>query len=106
MEITSVNNETIKEMKETGEIDKLILSHMGIETIENEQQTLIDRFYKVPIPNDITYEEIEKEPAYPNNLSNGISTFSSGSGGSTYNMEVVEALPINPVVNTIYYVIG
>ena len=27
-------------------------------------------------------------------------------GGSTYNMEVVEALPLNPVVNTIYYVIG
>ena len=30
----------------------------------------------------------------------------SGGGGSTYNMEVVEALPANPVVNTIYYVIG
>ena len=30
----------------------------------------------------------------------------SGGGGSTYNMEVVEALPLNPVVNTIYYVIG
>ena len=30
----------------------------------------------------------------------------SGGGGSTYNMEVVEALPDNPVVNTIYYVIG
>ena len=29
----------------------------------------------------------------------------SGGGGSTYNMEVVEALPDNPVVNTIYYVI-
>lgn len=38
--------------------------------------------YVVYISN--TYEEIEKEPAYPNNLSNGISTFSSGSGGSTY----------------------
>ena len=30
----------------------------------------------------------------------------SGGGGSTYNMEVVEALPDNPVANTIYYVIG
>ena len=30
----------------------------------------------------------------------------AGSGGSTYNMEVVETLPLNPVVNTIYYVIG
>ena len=29
-----------------------------------------------------------------------------GEAASTYNMEVVEALPLNPVVNTIYYVIG
>ena len=48
-ELLDACNETIKEMKETGEIDKLILSHMGIETIENEQQTLIDRFYNTVI---------------------------------------------------------
>ena len=36
----------------------------------------------------------------------GLKGEAGSGGGSTYNMEVVEALPANPVVNTIYYVIG
>ena len=45
-ELLNACNEVIKEMQESNKIDKLILSHMGIDNIEDKNQTIIDRFYK------------------------------------------------------------
>lgn len=45
-ELLEICNEVIKEMQANDEINKLILSHMGIEKVEDNNQTILDRFYK------------------------------------------------------------
>lgn len=45
-ELLNACNEVIKEMQESNEINELILSHMGVDDIEDENQTIIGRFYK------------------------------------------------------------